>query len=174
MPGRARGALSVLCLAWLTATAAHADPTRFVPWTDGKTPALALNDVAGSPRTLADYRGKVVIVNFWATWCEPCLAEMPSMQKLQDRFTGRVAVVAVNYGESAAKVGPFLQRLGVSLTVLLDPNGETPRAWRVRLLPSSYVVAPDGQVRYRVLGEIDWNGDAAVKTTAELLGQSRP
>jgi thiol-disulfide isomerase/thioredoxin len=159
----------VLCIACLIASGTDADPTRFVPWKDGKAPPLALNDLAGSPRTLADHRGKVVIVNFWATWCEPCLAEMPSMQKLQDRFAGRVAVLAVNFGESPPKVTPFLQRLGVNLTVLLDPNGEAPRAWRVRLLPTSYVVAPDGQVRYSVLGEIDWSGDAAVSTVRELL-----
>jgi hypothetical protein len=75
----------------------------------------------------------------------------------------------VNYGESAAKVSRFLERLSVTFTVLLDPSGEAPRAWRVRLLPASYVVAPDGAVRYSVLGEIDWSGDAAVSTIRELL-----
>jgi thiol-disulfide isomerase/thioredoxin len=169
MRNRSLVALSVLCLTCLITSGTQADPTRFVPWKDAKTPPLALNDLAGSPRTLGDYRGKVVIVNFWATWCEPCLAEMPSMQKLQERFAGRVAVVAVNHGESAAKVSRFLERLSVTFTVLLDPSGEAPRAWRVRLLPASYVVAPDGAVRYSVLGEIDWSGDAAVKTIAELL-----
>jgi len=169
MPGGSLVASSMLCLACLIAPVAHADPPRFVPWKEVATPALALKDLAGSPRTLADFRGKVVIVNFWATWCEPCLAEMPSMQKLQDRFPGRIAVVAVNFGESAPKVSKFVERLSIRFTVLLDPNGEAPRAWRVRLLPTSYVVAPDGGVRYSVLGEIDWNGDAAAKTISELL-----
>ena len=161
--------LAALGVWGLVTCAAGADVTRFIPWKDARTPALVLNDLAGTPRTLDDFRGKVVVVNFWATWCEPCLEEMPSMQKLQERFAGRVAVVAVNYGESAPKVSAFLKRLPVNFTVLLDPSGDTPRAWRVRLLPASYVVAPDGQVRYSVLGEIDWNGDAAVKTIGELL-----
>ena len=164
--------LLALALLGATSLATHpvaADTTRFVPWKDFPTPPLALQDLAGAPRTLADFRGKVVIVNFWATWCEPCLQEMPSMQKLQDRLAPRVAVVAVNFGESAAKVKQFMERLGVKFTVLLDPNGDTPRAWRVRLLPTSYVVGPDGQVRYSVLGEIDWNSDAVVSTVRTLL-----
>ena len=91
------------------------------------------------------------------------------MQKLQERFPGRVAVVAVNFGESAPKIVPFVERLAVRFTVLLDPNGEAPRAWRVRLLPSSFVVGPDGAARYTVLGEIDWNADAAVTVVRDLL-----
>src|SRR5439155_8915425 len=78
-------AATVVCAVALITAAALADTTRFIPWKEPKTPPLALSDLAGSTRTLADFRGKVVIVNFWATGCEPCRAEMPSMQKLQER-----------------------------------------------------------------------------------------
>lgn len=160
----------VVCAGMLTARAAQAEPVRFLPWTGTKTPPLALNDLTGRPHTLADYRGKVVLVNFWATWCDPCIEEMPSMQKLKERFADLpFEVLAVNYGESEAKVSGFVKRLAVTFRVLLDPNREAPRAWRVRVLPTSFLIGTDGQVRYSVVGEADWAGDDAANIVRGLL-----
>jgi thiol-disulfide isomerase/thioredoxin len=156
----------------LSAGAANGGVPRFLPWTQGETPRLALTDLAGRRRSLADHRGEVVLVNFWATWCEPCRDEMPSMQKLKQRFAGRrFEVVAVNYGESEAKVSEFVRRMGVDFRVLLDPNQDAPRAWRVRVLPASFLVDAGGRVRFSVVGELDWTSDEAVTRVGALLSE---
>ena len=148
----------------------QADEGRFVPWKDVKTPPLALRDLTGRQHALADYRGKVVLVNFWATWCEPCREEMPSMQRLKERFAGeRFTVLAVNYGEADTRASEFLKRSSLDLTVLLDPSQDASRAWRVRVLPASFLVGPDGRARYAVIGEIDWMSRAAIETVRRLL-----
>jgi cytochrome c biogenesis protein CcmG, thiol:disulfide interchange protein DsbE len=150
--------------------AGAAAPSRFIPWTQPHTPALALKNTAGQPQTLADYKGKVVLLNFWATWCEPCRDEMASMRTLRERLAGQpFDIVTVNYGESEAKVTAFFKTTGFDFPALLDPNQEAPKAWRVRVLPSSFLVGRDGRVRYSVIGEIDWAGEEAMKTVRMLL-----
>ena len=145
-----------------------------MPWNRADTPALVLKDLDGRPRSLAEYRGRVLLINFWATWCEPCRDEMPSMRRLRERLAGHpFDVVAVNYGESAARVSEFLARERLDLTVLLDPNQEAARAWRVRVLPGSFLVGADGQVRYIVIGELDWASEDAMRTVRALVPARR-
>jgi thiol-disulfide isomerase/thioredoxin len=121
-------------------------------------------------RSLADYQGQVVLVNFWATWCEPCLEEMPSLQRLAARLAGQpFALLAVNYGESPAKVQAFLERLPAPLPVLLDRDLQAARAWRVRILPASFLVGRDGRVRASVIGELDWASPEAIRAVQGLL-----
>src|SRR6185312_16610496 len=99
-------------------------------WKGKPTPPLALRDLAGKQVDLASLKGRVVLVNFWATWCEPCIAEMPSIQRLQARLGGKpFTVLAVNYGESSAKVRAWLKKSGIALDVLLDPDTEAADAW---------------------------------------------
>jgi len=149
---------------------AHAEPTRFVPWTETRTPALDLHDLAGRRHALADYRGTVVLVNFWATWCEPCRDEMPSMQKLEERLHGQPFVIlGVNHGEAESRVREFAERMRIGFGILVDPTQDTAKAWRVRILPASFLVARDGRVRYRVIGEMDWASDEAVSVVRALL-----
>ena len=149
---------------------ARADTTRFVPWSGSETPALTLNDLSGRPHSLPDYKGTIVLVNFWATWCEPCRAEMVSMQRLQERLAGKpFTVLLVNHGETRARVGDFVKREALPLSVLLDPNQDVSRAWRVRVLPSSFLVGADGRVRYTVIGEMDWASKESVETVLTLL-----
>lgn len=162
-------AVSHLAALSLLQSGARADSTRFVPWS-GQTPALTLNDLSGRPHSLADYKGTIVLVNFWATWCEPCRAEMASMQRLQQRLAEKPFVVLlVNHGEARGRVGDFVKREALVLSVLLDPNQDAARAWRVRVLPSSFLVGADGRVRYTVIGEMDWDGKESVETVLTLL-----
>jgi len=160
----------LVCVSTLLAGAVRADSTRFIPWKDPAAPGLALNDLGGTPRTLADYRGRMLLLNFWATWCEPCRDEMASITRLQERLAGKPFVVLlVNYGEARVRVADFVKRESIAFPILLDPNQDASKAWRVRVLPSSFLVDPDGRVRYKVIGEIDWAQADAVEVVQSLL-----
>lgn len=154
----------------LAAWAADTAAARFVPWSRPETPALSLRDLEGRTHTLDDYRGKVLLLNFWATWCEPCKDEMPSIVRLHQTLAGRsFEVLTINFGESPSRVQEFFTRERLKLRALLDPNKDAARAWRVRVLPASFLVAADGRVRFSVIGEIDWATPTAVHTVRELL-----
>ncbi len=124
----------------------------------------------GRAHRLADYRGKVVLVNFWATWCEPCREEMPSIEQLRKSLSGKpFEVLAVNLGEPPSRIERFLEKLPVSFPLLLDRDTKTAKAWKARILPASFLVGRDGRIRYVHYGEIDWSGAAARAKVAELL-----
>jgi len=143
-------------------------------WMEGPTPALALEDLQGRVHRLADYRGKVVLVNFWATWCEPCRDEMPSIERLRRSLAGEPFVVlAVNLAEPVSRIERFLAGARVGFPVLLDRDTQTARSWRARVLPATYLVDAAGRVRYVHFGELDWAGAAARARVRELL-QSIP
>jgi len=139
------------------------------PWRGGPAPDLELRALNGPAHRLADYRGRVVLVNFWATWCEPCRDEMPSMQRLKEKLAGRpFAVLAVNLDEPEARIRTFLSRMKVDFTVLLDPGRAAAKSWNARILPASYLVGPDGRIRYSVVGELDWGHERVVGRITEL------
>jgi len=145
------------------------------PWRGGAAPALELRDLDGGKRKLDEYRGKVVLVNFWASWCEPCRAEMPSLERLRRGLGGRpFEVLAVNVGDSARVARDFADKLGVGFTVLLDRDGRTTRAWGAKVLPASFVIGPDGAIRYSYLGELDWSGPEARARIEALLDRKTP
>ena len=138
-------------------------------WTGGATPPLVLQDLDGRPHRLADYRGKVVLINFWATWCAPCLAEMPSISKLRASLAGQpFAVLAVNLAEPESRIRRFMEQVPLDFPVLLDRDTAAAKAWKARILPASFVVDPDGRIRYSVLGEIDWT-EARVRKAIQAL-----
>ena len=140
------------------------------PWGGGPTPTLELNDLGGGGHSLADYRGKVVLLNFWATWCGPCRDEMPSMELLKKKLSGRPFVVlAVNVDEPESRVRKFLAQLPLDFPVLMDPDKRATSAWKVRILPASFLIARDGRVRYTVTGELDWANEHVVRLVSELL-----
>jgi len=164
------GVFAVVLAALLAAVSLTTGAAELKRWEGGATPPLALEDLSGKQHDLAAYRGRVVLVNFWATWCEPCRDEMVSMRKLQERLAGRPFVtLLVNYGESGIRVSEFVKRESIAFPVLLDPNQDAPKPWRVRVLPSSFLVDADGRVRYSVIGELDWAGTDAVNIVQGLL-----
>jgi thiol-disulfide isomerase/thioredoxin len=164
--------LLVLALGAATQAATPAK-SKFVALPGTAAPVLELRDTAGKVHRLSDYRGKVVLVNFWATWCEPCREEMPSMQKLRQRMEaqakGSFVVLAVNYAENEARIGEFLKQQPLDFAVLLDPFSEAWRAWKPGLLPASFLIGRDGRARYRVLGELDWSGAEAATVVTRLV-----
>ena len=168
-PGVVTPALAVLVGLAVLGPAVWAEVDRFRPWT-GPTPPLELKDLGGQTHTLADYRGRVVLINFWATWCPPCRDEMPTLQTLHERLAGRpFAILGVNYGESSARIESFLRGVPVGFPILRDPRHEAITAWRVRTLPASFLVGPDGQIRYAVVGELDWAAEEVVAVVRRLL-----
>jgi thiol-disulfide isomerase/thioredoxin len=149
----------------LTATAAE-----LRPWPGGATPPLALDDLAGRRHDLADYRGKVVLVNFWATWCEPCRAEMPSIDRLRRSLAGKpFEVLAVNLAEPLSRIEKYIDTMPLSFPLLRDRDSAASKAWKARMLPASYLVGRDGRIRYVAYGELDWASEPVRKTVNELL-----
>jgi thiol-disulfide isomerase/thioredoxin len=144
-------------------------------WKGGATPALALPDVSGTRIDLGDLRGKVVLVNFWATWCPPCRAEMASIELLKEAFAGQpLEVLAVNYGESREKVAAFVKRTSLGLPVLLDSESRVAAAWGVKGLPMSFLIDARGRIRYWLFGEREWNDAESRRVVGELLAESAP
>lgn len=169
-PYRRRLAALALCLfATFAASAAHAGDIK--PWRGGKLQALALPDLDGHEHTLDEYKGRVVVVNFWATWCDPCRAEMPSMQKMADKYgAGKVVVLGVDYQEGAPRIRRFLEaNPAVQFTILMDRDGALTKNWITRVFPTSLIIGPDGRVRHVVVGETDWAAPAMDALIAKLL-----
>ena len=139
-------------------------------WDAGALPGFELEDLQGRTHRLADYRGKVVLVNFWATWCEPCRAEMPSLDRLRSSLAGKpFEVLAINLAEPLSRIEKFTDAVPVRFPLLRDRDGSVGKAWRARLLPASFLIGRDGRIRYVAYGELDWMSDAARARVDELL-----
>lgn len=152
------------------AFAAAAGAAELKAWTGGATPPLVLQDLNGRTHRLADYRGKVVLVNFWATWCEPCRDEMPSIERLRQSLAGKpFEVLAVNIGEPLGRIERFLEKMPLGFPVLLDRDSGAAKAWKARVVPATFLVGPDGRIRYVHYGELDWSSEPVRKRVAELL-----
>ena len=145
------------------------------PWGGGPTPALELEDLSGQMHRLADYRGKVVLVNFWATWCEPCRAEMPSIDGLRGALDGKpFQVLAVNLAEPLSRIEKFAGTMPLHFPLLRDRDGAVAKAWRARLLPASFLIGRDGRIRYVAYGELDWTSEAVRSVVDQLLKEEAP
>ena len=119
-------------------------------------PQFSLASAAGPDVRLADYRGQVVLVNFWATWCEPCRTEMPAIDRVYRQQQGRgFEVLAVDVEEGAGQVQTYQAELGLSFPALLDADGTVSRSYRARGLPTSFLVDRQGTIRFVKVGALD-------------------
>jgi len=136
------------------------------------TPPLVLKDLAGNQHRLADYRGKVVLVSFWASWCPPCVREMPSMNRLQ-KILGpeRFRILGVNIGEQKTDIKAFLKSNKLDFTVLLDPDRKAYDAWKVYVVPSNFIVDANGEVHLGSVGGIAWDSPEVVQALEKLISQ---
>ncbi|MEM7348695.1 MAG: TlpA disulfide reductase family protein [Chloroflexota bacterium] len=120
---------------------------------DGAT-NFTLTRLDGGELSLVDLRGQYVLVNFWATWCIPCRKEMPYLQDISEKHQDQLVILGINMGEDADRVQPFIDEMGLTFPILLDPPSELTQEHNVRGLPVSFVVGPEGDIVYRRVGEI--------------------
>lgn len=150
------GLASFLFLAGKQDSSAVGDERSVTPMeVNFPAPELALENLEGDTQSLADFKGDVILVNNWATWCPPCKAEMPSLKKFHDEHTGEgFTVIAVEAGDKYDEVLAFAQNLDLTFPVWLDPNGASLRVINNGSLPNSYVIDRSGIVRLAWTGEI--------------------
>jgi cytochrome c biogenesis protein CcmG, thiol:disulfide interchange protein DsbE len=134
--------------------------------------AYALDDPQ-SERQLADYKGQVVLLNIWATWCEPCKAEMPSMEALHREFSDKglsIVAVSVDAPGSADRIRAFVEEYGLTFDILHDPEGRIQRDYQTGGVPETFVIGRDGIIRRKVWGADDWASPANRALVGQLVG----
>lgn len=133
-------------------------------------PDFTLVDPDGRKISLKDFRGKVVFLNFWATWCEYCREEMPAMQRLYHEFRGKgFEIVGVNVKDQRAAALAFAKKLGITYPIALDPNGEVGLLYGAFGMPLSYLIDRDGMVLARLFGPADWYSPGARRLIQSLV-----
>ena len=137
-------------------------------------PDFELPDINGEKHRLSDYRGRVVLLNFWATWCGPCRIEMPALQALTEDYAAQpfqVVSVAGDF-EGVPKVAPFMERLRLTFPGLIDSEGTAQDMYYVNALPMTYVLDRHGIVVYKFVGFFDWNSPRYRKMVDDLLQEA--
>jgi DsbE subfamily thiol:disulfide oxidoreductase len=136
-------------------------------------PGFLLNDPSGKTYTLSELKGSVVFINFWATWCPPCIEEMPSIQNLYRGFKDNkeFRMVTILYKDDYEKAMAYLKQNNYEVPVLIDREGTTAKAYGVTGVPETYIVDKQGVLREKVIGPADWNSSQADSLISNLLKQ---
>ena len=136
-------------------------------------PEFLLSDPSGKTYTLSELKGSVVFINFWATWCPPCIEEMPSIQNLYNGFKDKkeFRMVTILYKDNYEKAMAYLKQNNYTLPVLIDREGKAAKAYGVTGVPETYIVDKNGVLREKVIGPADWNSPQADSLISNLLKQ---
>jgi peroxiredoxin len=140
-----------------------------------QAPAFTLGTLDGGRASLADHRDKLVVLNFWATWCGPCALEMPSLEALWQRYRERglvVVAVSVDRGSPRGLLEPYVRNLKLTFPILLDPDSKTSDRWRVTALPATFLVRPGGEATGMAVGAREWDS-AEMRALVEHLLRGR-
>lgn len=144
----------LFCLAGVV----HADQTLTPVPGSPLAPDFALKDTEGEEHRLSDYRGRPVLINFWATWCPPCREEIPSMNRAWEKMAEEgIVMLAINVGEDEDTIFVFTADYPADFPLLLDRDGEVIGQWPVKGLPTTYIVDPEGRIAYRAIGGREWD-----------------
>ncbi|MEW7972320.1 MAG: TlpA disulfide reductase family protein [Candidatus Thiodiazotropha endolucinida] len=139
---------------------------------DHPAPSLFLQDLKGNQVKISDLKGKTVLINFWTTWCPPCIEEMPSLIRLKEAMNqSEFVILAINVEESKRRVSKMAARLKLTFPVLLDPNRVAANAWKVKVFPSSFLVDGQGRLRYKAIGPVEWDSDEATSIVHQVMQQ---
>ncbi|MBN2050497.1 MAG: TlpA family protein disulfide reductase [Spirochaetales bacterium] len=133
---------------------------------------FTLDNLSGQEVSLSGLRGKVVFLNFWATWCGPCRSEMPSMEKLYTNFKGKpfeMLAVASLLGDTKESINNYIAGGDYSFPVLLDPDGSVGNIYGVQGIPTTYIIGKDGQIIARLVGAYNWSNKQVVDLLASLV-----
>jgi len=164
------GGLAILALAfgmvWMQSA-------KYEPLVVGmEAPDFSLPDLEGNKRQLSDYRGKVVFLNFWATWCKPCKEEMPSMQILWENFKPEdfvILAVSMDRVTTQKDIPPFIESLRLTFPVLMDSWGQTDKRYKLTGVPETYIIDQEGILREKVIGPRNWTAPESIETIVQLL-----
>ena len=168
----ARRALFPVVL-WLLSLPAPAGELSGIP--AAAPPAFDLPDLAGRRHRLDEFAGRVLLVTFWASWCRPCIEEMPAIQRLTAALADRpFTVIGVNVGEAERRVQATVKRLGIDFPILLDKDSVAFRNWDAVVLPTAYVLDGSGSIRYIGRGPVGWDREDIVAMLVELAEQPVP
>jgi thiol-disulfide isomerase/thioredoxin len=151
--------------------AAPAGASGLEPWTLPHVSPLRLPTLSGDRIDLAEVGNRIVLVHFFATWCEPCRDELASLDRLAQHFGGRAQILAIDVGEPEARIRKFFEGLPVRFPVLLDADRSAMKAWEVITLPSTFVIGADGRPRLQVQGDLDWTATAIVEQLQSTMNQ---
>ncbi|MCW8934940.1 MAG: TlpA family protein disulfide reductase [Gammaproteobacteria bacterium] len=133
------------------------------------TPPLKLTDLQGKTHDLKDYRGQVVLLQFWATYCGPCRKEMPSMNNMIKKMGDTpFTILAVDMGETEAEVKQFVKEVKPEFSILMDESGKSISDWQVFAAPSNFIIDPTGKIRYTLFGGVEWDSDEIINKLKEL------
>ena len=132
------------------------------------TPPIEAVDLQGKVWNAAELADKVVVLNFWATWCAPCKDELPTLQTLHDISDSQTVVLTINVREPASRAARYMQSTGMTFPVISDAKGELAKRWGVTVYPTTILIAPHVQARWRVVGDVDWSGAQANAWLADV------
>ena len=135
-------------------------------------PSFNLADIQGNRHDSSVLQGRVGLINFWATWCPPCVEEIPSLNRLQAIFKDReIEIISIDFRETPEEMADFLQRIPVDFPVLMDLDGQTSLNWQVFSFPSSFIIDRQGRIRYSANRAINWDSQEVVDTLNRLLAE---
>jgi peroxiredoxin len=151
--------------------------SKYEPLVIGMTaPDFSLPDLQGKTQRLSDYRGKVVFLNFWATWCKPCKEEMPSMQVLWENLKNQdfmMLAVSMDRVTTTKDIPPFVENLKLAFPILTDSWGQTDKRYKLMGVPETYIIDQNGVLREKVIGPRDWTRRESIETIVQLLQKER-
>ena len=164
--------LTLFILAWLLLPFAVVSG-EIMPYDEPRHQNFSLPDFRGQLHSVSDYRGKVVLLNFWASWCPPCIYEMPELMRLKQSLSDKpFEILAVNVGEKKYRVRKFAKVINLELPVLLDMKNKAFDDWGVRTLPTSFLIDANGQVRYRIQGNPGWEHEDTLAVIQQLVSET--
>lgn len=134
----------------------------------GETPALSLPSLEGQEVNIDQFKGKITLVQFWATYCTPCRVEMPSMNRLMTKMGDDFVILAVDMGETKQEVQAFVDEVKPEFTILLDQDGQALGEWKVFAAPASFIIDKKGNIKYTLYGATQWDSDEMVAALKAL------